>query len=305
MALNERDMDSLAKIINFERTAEKEDWSLGWQWSQVGVYTGTINKLIVEGCVEQSYRSNASKCYKLTPKGIEIAEKILETVAGLGVEPSTGAMQIDATNLFSDVVGYDDLKELLRETIQLEKPLHILLFGPPSIAKTLFLLDIERVCGASAMWVLGSGASKAGLWEELVLRKPRFLLIDELEKMPMVEQAGLLSLLEKGRIVRTKIGRRFDEQMNVWVFATANRINRLPPELLSRFAKYHLDEYNSTEYLRVVKNVLVHREGLSEDDAAKVAMLLAGKTHDVRDAIRVANLSKRVGVERAVKLLIR
>ncbi len=302
MALTDKDYVALAKIQEFERTVPGDEWPLGWEWSQVGVYAGTINKLLVEGLVQQTYKSNASKCYKLTDKGKSIVPVAEEAPEGY-IEPVNP--QVDLNDLFNEVVGYDELKELLRESLQLDKPLHILLHGPPSIAKTLFLIDIERACGASSMWVLGSGASRAGIWEELTTRRPKVLLIDELEKMAAVDHAGLLSLLEKGRIVRMKSGKKFDEQMDVWVFATANRISRLSPELLSRFAKYHLGEYSASEYMKVVRNVLTSREGLDEDSAAEIATRLVGKTHDVRDALRVANLSKRVGVKRAVELLIR
>ena len=46
-------------------------------------------------------------------------------------------------------------------------------------------------------------------------------------------------------------------------------------------------------------------EVTDSETAAEIATRLLGKTHDVRDAVRVARLSKRVGVKRAVELLIR
>jgi Holliday junction DNA helicase RuvB len=43
---------------------------------------------------------------------------------------------------------------------------------------------------------------------------------------------------------------------------------------------------------------------MSEDDARKVAVALIGKSHDVRDAIRIARLARRVGTDKAVELLV-
>ncbi len=138
----------------------------------------------------------------------------------------------------------------------------------------------------------------------LIERRPRILLIDELEKMNLTDTAGLLSLMEYGRIIRAKVGRSMDEKITVWVFATANRIDSLPPELLSRFAKQGLTEYSDQEFIFVVKNILQRNEELDEDSAALVAEKLVGKTHDIRDAVRVARLSKKVGVPRAIELLM-
>jgi Holliday junction DNA helicase RuvB len=167
----------------------------------------------------------------------------------------------------------------------------------------MFLWEIERIYGSQCLPFIGSATSHAGMWDMLVERHPRILLIDELEKMNLTDTAGLLSLMEYGRIIRAKVGRSMDAKMAVWVFATANRINKIPPELLSRFAKYELTEYSDQEFIIVVKNILQKNEELDEDSAALVAEKLVGRTHDIRDAIRVAGLSKKVGVLHAIQLL--
>jgi Holliday junction DNA helicase RuvB len=140
------------------------------------------------------------------------------------------------------------------------------------------------------------------MWDLVVDRHPRFILIDELEKMKPADQAGLLGLMASQRIIRAKVGRMIQEEVDSRVIAAANVIKRLPPELLSRFWKRSLSEYNSQEYVKVVSSVLVKREGLLDGSAYQIAMGLVGKTHDVRDAVNVARLSKRVGVERALQL---
>ncbi len=303
MEIGEKDIVSLKKILAYEVTLDKENLEMGWEWIQVAMYPATLHRLLIRGLLRCTYKSSKHTHYRLTEEGIKFAKE------GLGSAVVTIPQQIPEGELiprdvFADIAGYDDIKELVREALLTEKPVHILLHGPPSIAKTMFLLDLETVGGEHALWLLGSGASKAGMWDLIVERRPRWLLIDELEKMSLVDMSGLLSLMEKGRIVRTKVGRGLDEKMDVWVVASANRIHRLPAELLSRFASRQLYEYNATEYRKVVKNVLVRREGVTEDDASKIAMCLVGKSHDVRDAVRVARLSRRIGVDRAIELLI-
>lgn len=299
--MNEEDLALLRKIAEYESSTPEDRREFGWSWHEVGVYTATLNRFLVNGWVKIIYKSSKHTNYLLTEVGQTLAvEGHLQ-----GNEFEEDKPQLDTSLLFQYIVGYEDLKELLRESLQLEKPIHVLLWGPPSLAKTLFLLDIERAGGNAAMWLIGSATSRAGLWDVVAGRRPRWLLIDEIDKMTVVDQSALLSLMERGRIVRAKVGRELDEQINCWVVGTANRISRMPSELLSRFVVYELREYTMGEYYEVVKNVLTFQEGTNSDVAFEIAKKLIGKSHDVRDAIRVARLSKRVGMKRAIELLIK
>ena len=301
--LTERDLEALKKIYTFEAETPEEQWSLGWQWHQVGVHQGTINKLITLGMVERTYSSRSSKEHKLTTR----AKEIMNAEPGDDLTPPVAEGDLateDYQGMFEDIIGYDNLKELIRESLQLDKPIHVLLIGPPAIAKTMFLWDVERVLGSEAMWLVGSATSRAGLWDAVAESRPRVLLIDELDKMTALDTGALLSLMEKGRLVRTKVHRKLDLQIDVWVIASANRIGKMSPELLSRFKVYRVEEYTAVEFRNVVMNAVVSHEGIDSGEAAEIATRLVGKTHDVRDAIRVARLSKRVGVKRAVELLV-
>lgn len=304
MDVTVEDVELLKKILDYESTMDEYSASLGWTWLNLGVYSSTIHKLLVKGLVRVTYKSRSSTNFLLTDAGKEMAaagpDMLAEPEKSVDEEPV-----LDISGLFSDIVGYEDIKELLRESLQLDKPIHILLYGPPSLAKTMFIWDIERAGGEAAMPLLGSATSHAGLWDLIAEKRPKWLLVDELEKMNLTDMAALLSIMEKGRIIRAKVGRRLDEKVKIWVVATANRIHRLPPELLSRFAVCEMGEYGATQFKNVVTNVLVSHEDTSPDDAYQIAMRLLGRTHDVRDAVRVARLAKRVGVQRAIELLVR
>ena len=115
--------------------------------------------------------------------------------------------------------------------------------------------------------------------------------------------ATLLSLMEGGRVTRTKVGRMADETLDCRVVATTNTL-RMPPELLSRFAVRRLRPYTTEEFREVVVGLLQRREGLDQDMAAEIARTLDGRTQDVRDAVRVARLSAKLGVQRAAELLL-
>lgn len=299
--LTDRDYEALQKILNFETTHTREEFYLGWEWHQVGVMQATINKFITMDIVTRTFSSRSTKAHMLTEKGKAVAEQKV-MMPNEPVRIPLGDM--DFTSMFSDIVGYEDLKELLRECLQVEKPIHVLLVGPPALAKTLFLWDVERTWGEQSMWLVGSATSRAGLWDAVAEKRPRILLIDELDKMTATDTSALLSLMEKGRLVRMKVNRRLDLELDVWVVGCANRIYRMSPELLSRFRVYNIREYNASEFRDVVTSALVTHENVSRDEAAEIASRLVGKCHDVRDAVRVARLSKRVGIQRAVELLV-
>ena len=181
--------------------------------------------------------------------------------------------------------------------------MHVLLAGPPALAKSLFLWDIERAAGDRAIWLVGSATSKAGLWDLVAERQPQIILIDELDKMNVADTAALLSIMEGGRLVRAKRGRELDISNPLKVVAASNHLHILSPELRSRFAIRKLTAYNRSDYLTVVRGVLVRRENLDHELADEVAHQLDGLSQDVRDAVRVTRLAPRLGVEKAIELL--
>lgn len=299
--ITEKDYTLLKTITEVEASMNPDEFSLGWRWWEVQAYTAQITKLIVKGFVKISFKSNAETRYQMTDKGKAIMEAGLpeDTIIDVSLE-----VDVSKEDMFSDIMGYDNIKELISESLQLDKPIHVLLVGPPALAKTMFIWDIERVYGEHVMPLLGSATSHAGLWDLIAEQRPRIILVDEIEKMGITDQAALLSLMETGRIIRAKVGRKLDLQITVWVIAAANRTGKMSAELLSRFAIHHLSEYTASEFRDVVTSVLESRESIEHNTAAEIATRLVGKTHDVRDAVRVARLAKRTGVERAVELLI-
>jgi Holliday junction DNA helicase RuvB len=88
------------------------------------------------------------------------------------------------------------------------------------------------------------------------------------------------------------------------VVAASNRLEKLSPELKSRFAIRKLKAYSRADYLAVVKGVLVSHENLDEKQAEEIARNLDGITQDVRDAVRVARLSPRLGIAKAIRLIV-
>ncbi len=301
-----KDLETLKQIAEFEdSTSQEHDWPLGWCWRQVRIWPATLNRLCLESYLDTLFRSNSYTGYRLTPKARAlIAGESSADASSAGTAATAAEAPALPDDLFADIIGHDEVKELLRAALSAEKPVHVLLAGPPALAKTLFLWDIERAGGEAALWLVGSATSKAGLWDIIAERRPRWLLIDELDKMNAADTAALLSLMEGGRLTRAKKGRELDLEHPVWVVAASNRLAVLSPELRSRFAVMALRAYSGEEYSRVIRGVLVRREAISEQLAEEIANALDGRTLDVRDAVRAARLAGQMDVTKAVKLLL-
>ncbi len=41
---------------------------LGWEWYQVRAYPATLMKLVIDGLIKVSFKSNSSTCYKLADR---------------------------------------------------------------------------------------------------------------------------------------------------------------------------------------------------------------------------------------------
>jgi Holliday junction DNA helicase RuvB len=302
MNLNQKQRDALVGVFEYEQTHDPSKFSLGWSWSDVRVSPATLNNLILKGLAEEKFHSNSYRGLLLTELGREQAEELTKPAETQEKAPDNMLTLPD--DIFEDIIGHKDIKELLRAVLLAEKPVHVLLAGPPALAKSLFLWDIERIYGEQALWLVGSATSKAGLWDLVAEREPQLLLIDELDKMNAADTAALLSLMEGGRLVRAKKGRCLDITVAIKMVAATNQVLKLSPELKSRFAIRKLKPYDAAQYRTVVKGVLVRREGINPELAEEIAEKLEGKSQDVRDAVRVARLSPQLGVDKAIRLLL-
>lgn len=299
-------LDTLNKIKQYESDHAVSQWPGGWTGTEVGIPPAHVDVLdslgaIVpvkdeDGRMVDVTRSSATG-YRLSSVNFFLDIDRVPTPS-----PSEEPVVLPQ-DLFASIVGYDEVKELLVAALLSPKPVHVLLVGPPALAKSLFLWDIERAYSQSSLWLLGSATSQTAMWDMVAEAQPQVLLFDEFEKMKVVDQSALLSLMEGGRLVRAKVGRRLDLTVECRVFAAANSLHRLTPELLSRFARQILHPYQAPAFRQVVASVLVEREGVDEEMAQEIGELLVGRTQDVRDAIRVARLSHQLGAKRAVELL--
>jgi len=194
-------------------------------------------------------------------------------------------------DLFDSIVGYDDIKKLFQLSFGSQRPIHILLVGPPASAKTLFMLGCMKL--DRSYFTLGTHSTKSGMVDYLFEKRPRYLIIDEIEHMSIRDQTALLSLMETGIIAETKHMKTRNTQLKTWVFASSNQTNHMLTPLLSRFMVLHFKQYKYENFLDISIHMLA-QEGITKDVANEVAAQVwhKMKSKDIRDCIKIAHLAK-------------
>lgn len=302
---------ALKKIIEYEESEEERYRSdpnlaqLGfkpwWDWQDVGVNWRIIHKFVDAGVVKA--HGGRRKNYLLVDReGLKKMIEECESLSEAGGDNVLVSEQGVPSDLFDAIEGYDDLKSFMKKVVSLDEPFHVLLVGPPGTAKSLFLMEVERLPGAK--FVTAGTSTKAGIRELLVDDEPRFLLIDEIEKIEDPKDLSvLLTLMESQRIIVAKHGSRVEKRFPCSVIAACNTTRGLPRELLDRFQVFHLREYTREEFVRIVSNFLVKRRNVDPELARYIASRVSEYTLSVREAIRVAKVSKtKESVDETVEL---
>jgi len=207
-------------------------------------------------------------------------------------------------SLFESIIGYDDLKKIFKMSLISDKPVHILLVGPPASAKTLFMLEFLKL--ERSYFTLGSHSTKAGMVDYLFDYRPRYLLVDEIEHMPYKDQTSLLSIMETGILTETKSQKTRSTQLKTWIFATCNNKEKLLSPLLSRFIIFHLKPYNRDKFIEVSNGILVKND-IAFDLSNEISNVVWNKlkSRDIRDCIKISRLAKTIeDVEWIAKTLI-
>ena len=205
-------------------------------------------------------------------------------------------------SLFKDIYARDDIKQIIVMALKAQQPVHILLTGEPGCGKTQFLEDIKGHYKDKAFFTIGAHTTKAGMLDYLFEKRPRFLLIDEIEHMPAKDQAVLLSLMQSQIISETKYRKTRQTQLKCSVFATSNSTKKMLDPLLSRFVIINVKRYSYEEFKYIAMKVLTEREHLEDETVIDEVWMKNPGYANIRDIIKVARLAHNVY---DVKLIVR
>jgi holliday junction DNA helicase RuvB len=196
-------------------------------------------------------------------------------------------------NLFADIYGCDDIKKLLRMALESNHTCSILLTGPPTSAKTLFLQSLMKLRDSCFMDC--SNATKSGIVDYVFNHKPKYLLLDELDKLSRKDQTFLLNLIETGIVSETKYNKTRKMELKTSVIATSNNIEKIIIPLQSRFFIVNMHGYTYEQFYEITLRLLTSNQyNVDEEIAKAIAEAVWNTSRNIRESIRIATISKSV-----------
>ena len=195
-------------------------------------------------------------------------------------------------NLFDTIVGLDDLKKLINMALHAREPVHIGLLGGPASAKSIILYELETKL-PRALYVDCSLSTKMGIGEQLEFHRPKYLLLDEFDKMKADDYKVLLNVMASQKYVKT-VGRgnRVNINMRTWVIAVMNSLD-IPKTIQERFLTIvKLKEYNRANAMKVMQAILSYDRNIDENIANYIARKVVDElgTKNIRRAIQITNM---------------
>jgi len=170
------------------------------------------------------------------------------TITTTTTNTNTKEIKTETNDIFADIVGYSIIKREFVKALESTSPVGILLVGPPGCGKSEFLKMIRAAYDDKSVFIDGSYGSKAGIFEALKERRPKYVLLDEVDKLTGQDQQALLNLMESGRRTKTTKSETYDIKLDAWVFATANNNDNILKPQFDKFERYFLIEYNDDEF---------------------------------------------------------
>src|SRR4030042_563431 len=269
----------LRRFVQEEFTRRQKEYFLGLEWCDIQASPRYLSDLAIRKILRVTNKSNKSIHYVLD--NLELTDKVLRKLDGEEVDLDLKEPEERIPDDFlNTLVGYDDLKELIFRSLHAERPIHLLLIGPPASGKSIVLSEIGRL--PRSRFALGGGSPKAGITQLLTEQRPRYLIIDEIDKANNEELSTLLSLMESGLVSITKGHRQEQIRMKTWVFAGGNSLKSVAPELASRFEIKYLEPYTIEDFVIVAERVLTMGEKHTSAIAQLIATTVVKRSQDIR-----------------------
>jgi MoxR-like ATPase len=143
-----------------------------------------------------------------------------------------------------------------------------------------------------------SNATKSGIVDYIFDNKPKYFLLDELDKLSRKDQTLLLNLMESGIVRETKYNKTRSMKIRSSVFATSNKVGKILPPLQSRFFIVKLQPYTYEQFYDITIRLLTtsNQHSVDEEIARATADVVWNMTESksIRDCVRVAKMAKSV-----------
>ncbi len=271
-------------IAEYKQRMKYYDY-LGWEYYEMEIFPQDAKMLVQNHLAKISYKSNKYTMYKLERENIEKYIEMFEMQTQIQQNYEI------PDDLFSSIIGYDDIKELLKSVINNGERFGALFVGPPASAKTMFLMELFRL--PNSVFITAYTKTKAGLRDVFIYQNPKYIAIDEIDKASFETITTLLSALENGIVVKTTATEKTSVRVEPIIFASCNNINKIDATIKSRFQIFRLRPYKIEE-LKLIGNMIFKKEGIAEENIDNyVNMALEkGIIDDPRDFVKIAKLIK-------------
>jgi Holliday junction resolvasome RuvABC ATP-dependent DNA helicase subunit len=151
------------------------------------------------------------------------------------------------------------------------------------------MLEIEKGMQSDVYFTEGAATTKAGLQKFIAENQDKeIIIIDEIDKMPIQHQEGLLTMMERGEFTTTKVGNTNTVKVNIVIFATSNSTERLSKPLLRRFTVFEIPEYSYPEFEAISVRII---KKLPQSAVIHLASSVwKTGSRDIRDVLKIAKL---------------
>lgn len=295
-------IESLKKVVDYAQHNKEPDRYLikdkrydhVFTHSDIAISGQRLYQLEVKGILERVMDTNSTTAYSVVD--VDAVAQALDEV-DISTDGTERVMhefpaKDDLDGIFDDVVGYPRIKELFKRAMTTDTINNIVLVGPPGSAKSVFLMCIRELQGAE--YVVASDATGAGFLDVMFSKKPRYVLLDELDDMDGNQQDSLSSYMETGIVKETKYGKTRQMKTNAKTFAAANEADDIECHILDRMVDLHFEPYTLDEFKAVCEHVVPRKTDTTTEEATQIAQALwkMRDCADVRKAIDVAELSE-------------
>ena len=266
----------------------------GFRWQHVRVMPKALTQLVLDGLIDRLDTPGAWYTITHPMETLEAVKQFSNEQTKIRVERERGSSDLPPLpvgvppTLFEGVLGYADVKRQLFLALGTPLPTHVLLHGKPGTGKTLFMEGIGRLPGA--LFRHADTVTKAGLRRVVTQDRPRYLILDEIDKMSPEQDTILLELMD-GIVSAMNYSESYSEAIDLRVFGAANDIRHMRPELRSRFLKIVIRDYSPEEFVAIASGYLI-KNGIRPGIANLVAEGVSHKSRDLRDAIRIARMAR-------------
>ena len=158
--------------------------------------------------------------------------------------------------------------------------------------KNMFLESLRKL--KSSYLIDGASTTKSGLIDCLFLNNPKYLLIDEIDKMSTKDQAMLLNLMETGIVSETKYNKTRTAHVKTSVFATSNNVGDIITPLQSRFFVVELPPYTYEQFYQISVHILTKGHKVNINFAKNISEKVWADSRNIRDCVRIGRMAKSV-----------